>query len=70
MTTTTVTSPKTNLADEGFARVPEAAEFLRVSRATVYKLMDNRGLRYAKIGKSRRIPWRCLREFAERCVVR
>ena len=70
MSTTPVTLPKHDLGNEGFARVLEAAAFLRVSRATIYKIMDNGGLKYAKIGRSRRIPWRSLRDFAERCVVR
>jgi excisionase family DNA binding protein len=57
------------LVDEGFATVVEAAEFLRLSRAKVYLLMDARELSYAKFGKSRRVPRRALREYAERCLV-
>ena len=57
------------LVDEGFARVGEACEFLGLSRATLYLLMDSGELKYAKFGKSRRLPWRGLREFAERSMV-
>jgi excisionase family DNA binding protein len=57
--------------DEGFVDVAGAAEFLRLSRAKVYLLMDAGELRYAKFGKSRRIPWAALKQFAEsRLVVR
>jgi excisionase family DNA binding protein len=57
------------IADEGFADVAEAAEFLSMSRSTVYKLMDAGQLAYAKFGKSRRIPRRALREFGERSMI-
>jgi excisionase family DNA binding protein len=59
----------TAMIEGGFATVVEAAEFLRLSRAKVYQLMDQRELAYAKFGKSRRIPRRALNEYAERCVV-
>jgi excisionase family DNA binding protein len=54
---------------DGFARIPEAERFLGVSRAKLYCLMDAGDLIYAKIGRGRRIPWHCLREFAAKCVV-
>jgi excisionase family DNA binding protein len=54
---------------EGFATVPEAAVFLNVSRASIYKLMDTGELVYAKFGKSRRLPWRAVREYAKKCLV-
>ena len=46
----------TSAVDEGFASVLEAGEFLRLSRAKVYGLMDAGELMYAKFGKARRIP--------------
>jgi excisionase family DNA binding protein len=58
------------LVGEGFMRVPQAAEFLGVSRSTVYELMDKGQLPYAKFGRSRRIPKRALMEFAAQSVVR
>jgi excisionase family DNA binding protein len=57
------------LGDEGFATVSQGAEYLGLSRAKLYQLMDARELQYAKFGKSRRIPWRALREYGERCLV-
>jgi excisionase family DNA binding protein len=57
------------IADEGFATVDEAMEFLGLCRASVYKHMDAGQLAYAKFGRARRIPKRALREFAAGCVV-
>jgi excisionase family DNA binding protein len=57
------------LIDDGFADVRTAAEYLGLGRSSVYKLMDSGELSYAKFGKSRRIPWRALREYARRCLV-
>lgn len=37
--------------------VAEVAECLRLSRATIYNLMDAGELPFVKIGKSRRIRW-------------
>jgi excisionase family DNA binding protein len=53
----------------GFATVVEAAEFLNVSRAKLYAMMDNRDIVYAKFGKSRRIPRKALEEYAAKCLV-
>jgi excisionase family DNA binding protein len=58
-----------DLTSEGFADVPDAAEYLSLARSSVYKLMDRGDLPYAKFGKSRRIPWRALREYAGRCLI-
>jgi excisionase family DNA binding protein len=60
---------KASLTAEGFADVPEAAEFLGLSRSTIYKLMEDGSLPYAKFGKARRIPWRAVREYGDRCLV-
>jgi excisionase family DNA binding protein len=68
---------KDNLHDErqnaliegGFVEVNDAAEFLSVSRVTIYKLMDSGELAYAKFGRSRRIPKRALHEYAARQMV-
>jgi excisionase family DNA binding protein len=56
-------------AHDGFASVKQAEAFLSLSRSTVYTLMDQGKLRFAKIGRSRRIPWAALREFAAQCLV-
>lgn len=66
---TTATADKSDLTTEGFADVIQAADYLKLARSSVYKLMDNGELPYAKFGKSRRIPWRALREYAARCLV-
>jgi len=54
---------------DGFADVEESSKFLAMSRASVYKLMEAGKLPFAKFGKSRRIPWRALREYAAGCLV-
>jgi excisionase family DNA binding protein len=45
---------------DGLAKIGDACRFLSVSRSTLYSLMDKGVLPYAKIGGSRRIPWRAL----------
>jgi excisionase family DNA binding protein len=57
------------LLAEGFIKVMEAAAFLKVSRAKIYQMMDDGELIYAKFGKSRRLPLRGLREYAEKALV-
>jgi excisionase family DNA binding protein len=58
-----------SLVGEGFAKVAEAVQFLGLSRAKIYQMMDAGDLVYAKFGKSRRIPRRALIELAERALV-
>jgi excisionase family DNA binding protein len=53
----------------GLASVREAEQFLNLSRATIYGLMDAAKLRYVKIGKSRRIPWDALDELVQKNTV-
>lgn len=55
--------------NEGFVSVSEASRFLSLSRATLYKLMDSGELTFAKFGKSRRLPWAALKEFAAKSMV-
>ena len=45
---------------DGLVTIPEAAEFLRISRTGLYKLMNQGALPYVKIGRSRRIPRRAV----------
>jgi excisionase family DNA binding protein len=49
---------------DGLTSVMEAASFLSLSRSTLYELMDSGHLRYVKIGRARRVPWRALHELA------
>ncbi len=53
----------------GFATIAEASNFLKLSRAKIYLLMESGRLAYAKVDRSRRIPWRALVEFAEQALV-
>ena len=59
-----------SLVDLGFANINEAAVFLRVSRATIYQLMESGELPFAKFGKSRRLPWKGIKEYGRRCLLR
>ncbi len=54
-----------DLVQDGLVSIGEAAEFLAVSRSTLYELMDQGRLPYAKIGRSRRIPRRALIDLAQ-----
>jgi excisionase family DNA binding protein len=58
-----------SLAGEGFLSLKAAADFLSISRASLYSLMDQGLLAYAKFGRSRRIPKRALRDYAAQCIV-
>ena len=61
---------ESGVIDDGFVDVRFAARFLGVSRSKVYAMMDQKELRYAKFGRSRRVPRRALLELAERSLVR
>jgi excisionase family DNA binding protein len=60
--------PQEMVAD-GLLTVKEASAFLKVSVATLYKLMERGELVYTKIGRSRRIPRKALVELAARNLV-
>ena len=55
-----------DLVADGLMTVQEAAGFLRLSRSTVYTIMDRGELPFVKLGRSRRIPRRALVELAAR----
>jgi excisionase family DNA binding protein len=57
------------LVEDGLVDVNEAADFLGISRSAIYNLMGRGELPFAKIGGSRRIPRRSLRELAAKCLV-
>jgi excisionase family DNA binding protein len=50
----------------GLGRIKEVGKFLKVSRATIYSLMESGQLSYVKIGKSRRIPWDAVKQLIAR----
>jgi excisionase family DNA binding protein len=54
---------------DGFAEVGEAQEYLRLSRSSIYSLMESGALAYARFGRTRRIPWRALYDYAARNLV-
>ena len=57
-----------DLVSDGLLTVEEAAEFPRLSRTSLYSLMDHGELAFVKLGRSRRIPRRALVELAAREV--
>ena len=57
------------LISEGLERVPEAAKFLGLSKGQIYKLMSEGMLPCVRIGRSRRVPIRAVRELAIRNLV-
>ena len=48
------------LVQDGLLTVPEAIAFLRLSRSTLYSLMELGELAYIQIGRARRIPKQAL----------
>ncbi len=52
------------LLRDGLMTIPETAVFLRLSRSTIYGLMERGELPYVCIGSSRRIPRRALVDLA------
>ena len=57
------------LVSKGLVTVQEAAQFLRLSRSTIYQMMDRGELTYAKIRGSRRIPKVGLNKLAQDCLM-
>ncbi len=54
------------ITDAGLATVAEAADFLSVSRRTIYAMLDARSLPSVVLPgvRARRIPWATLRRIA------
>jgi excisionase family DNA binding protein len=69
MSEAVLTAAVVDIVSDGFATIPEAAKYLNLSRAKVYLMMDVGELKYAKFGRSRRIPWRALKEYAQQNLV-
>jgi excisionase family DNA binding protein len=49
---------------DGLERISEAARYLGMSRSHIYRLIRNGVLPSVKIGKSRRVPVRAVRDLA------
>ena len=64
MSTVAEPSAAESLVLDGFAEVADAQDYLKLSRATIYNLMESGSLPYARFGRRRRIPWRALRQYA------
>jgi len=58
-----------DLVEEGFLTVLEAASFLGVSRAFVYVEMDRGEIVFSKFGRSRRIPVAALKHYAAERII-
>jgi excisionase family DNA binding protein len=58
-----------NISPDGFATVAETADYLGLSRAKVYQIMDAGEIRFAKFGHARRIPWASIVEYAQKSMV-
>lgn len=54
---------------DGLTTVREAAAYMGLSRAAVYRLMGNGELPYAKLGQARRLRWADVLAYVERCMV-
>lgn len=52
------------LIEDGLATVKDAAKFLSIGRSKLYEEMDAGRLSYCRFGRSRRIPWRAIRQYA------
>jgi excisionase family DNA binding protein len=64
-----IAKDETQLTADGFATLEQAGKFLAVSRAKLYVLMNAGAIKFAKIGRCRRLPWAELRRFAAQCLV-
>lgn len=65
------TATLSDILADGLCTIPEAAEFLRVSRSAIYSGMDRGDITYTKLPgqRSRRIPRKALVQFAARGLV-
>ena len=59
-----------DLLEAGLRTVEEAQEYTRLSRSTIYNLMDRGELTYTRIGRRRLIPQQALVELAQRGLVK
>jgi len=62
-------STNNEIISDGLERISEAAAFLGMSRSHIYRLIREGVLPSAKIGKSRRVPIRAVRDLALNSMV-
>jgi len=55
---------KNDLLTDGLQRISETARFLGISRSHVYQLINAGRIPTVRIGRSRRIPIKAVRDFA------
>ncbi len=65
---TTMTNNENSIIYDGLEKVSDAARFLGVSRSFIYKLLSAGVLPSVKIGNSRRLPIRSVRDLAAACL--
>lgn len=58
------------LVNDGLQRITETARFLGVSRSLIYRLINDGSLPTVRIGRSRRVPIRAVRELAAANLIR
>jgi excisionase family DNA binding protein len=56
------------LVADGLLTIAETGAFLKLSRASVYNLMDRGQLPFIKVGRARRIPKRAVVQFAAQAL--
>jgi excisionase family DNA binding protein len=61
--------PPEDILGGGLRTIEEAKNYTRLSRATLYLLMERGELPYTSIGRRRLIPYRALIELAARRLV-
>lgn len=62
-------SHEEELVVNGLVTISDASVFLRLSKATIYQLMETGRLQYAKIGRSRRIPKKAILNLAQDSLI-
>lgn len=62
-------STNNEIISDGLERISEAAAFLGMSRSHIYRLIREGVLPSVKIGKSRRVPIRAVRDLALNSMV-
>ena len=55
---------------DSLATVPQVAEYLSISRAKLYQMMDSGSLPHVKLGHSRRILWSDVEQLVAESTIR